>query len=205
MSFTLGPALPMLSQGVKGLNRIEYADSYPELDALCEGVRELAPAAFRALYASQTDLLHSFAFSILRDRAGAEDAVQQAFLELVKAAPTFTGDGRSIRAWLFRSVRFRCLDEIRRKSRRQEDLRATLPDRADEPFIEHGLDPELEAALSRLTNQQRQVLFLRHVAGMSGHETAGVLGMKRGAVFATAARAERRLRQLLATESEVAS
>ena len=48
---------------------------------------------------------------------------------------------------------------------------------------------------------QRSVLFLRHVMGMSGHEVASILDTNRAAVFATAARAERRLRDLLNDES----
>lgn len=199
MTLTLAPTAP-ISKETFALRVIAISRSSndAELDALPEGVRRLAPEAFRTLYDSLADGLNSFAFSMLRDRAAAEDAVQQAFLELVKAAPGIRGDGRSLRAWLFRSVRFRCLDEIRRRERRREVLHGEVPDVLP-PVPPQGAG-DLEAALSELTDQQRAVLFLRHVIGMSGQEVASILETNRAAVFATAARAERRLRQLLGAE-----
>ncbi len=175
-----------------------------ELDALLEGVRRLAPDAFRELYELLADGLNSFAYSVLRDAGASEDAVQQAFLELVKAAPTIRGDGRSLRAWLFRSVRFRCLDEIRRRQRRRETLHGQVPDDLLSTVSSPGGEGDLEAAMSELTDRQRAVLFLRHVMGMSGHEVAVILETNRAAVFATAARAERRLRHLLSDDGSMA-
>ncbi len=55
--------------------------------------------------------------------------------------------------------------------------------------------------MAELTDQQRAVLFLRHVMGMSGREVAAVLETNRAAVFATAARAERRLRQVMSDDA----
>ena len=179
---------------------IPRSRSDADADALPEGVRRLAPEAFRALYELHADGLNSFAYSMLRDPAAAEDAVQQAFLELVKAAPSIRGDDRSLRAWLFRSVRFRCLDEIRRRERRREVLHAEVPEGLTASEPPQGDADGLEAALAQLTDQQRSVLFLRHVMGMSGHEVAVVLDTSRAAVFAAAARAERRLRALLGAD-----
>ena len=197
MTLTLAPTAPISKEiFLQQVISISRSANDAELDALPEGVRQLAPEAFRSLYESLADGLNSFAFSMLRDRASAEDAVQQAFLELVKAAPSIRGDGRSLRAWLFRSVRFRCIDEIRRRERRREVLHGEVPDLV--PSVPaQGAEGDLEAAMSELTDQQRAVLFLRHVMGMSGHEVALILETNRASVFATAARAEKRLRQLL--------
>ena len=176
--------------------------SSSDLDALLEGVRRGAPDAFADLYSMLADDLNSFAYSMLRDPKAAEDAVQQAFLELVKGASTIRGDGKSLRAWLYKSVRFRCLDELRRRRRKPETLVGNFPD-ADHPATEDPtfeVDPELEAALAELTPDQRAVLYLRHIAGLSGQETAKAMRSTRAAVFATAARAERRLRNLLGGE-----
>ncbi len=164
-----------------------------ELDALLPGVRRLAPAAFRSVYLLLADRLNTFAFSYLRDRGSAEDAVQQAFLELVQGASAIKGDGRSLQAWLFRSVRFGCLDELRRRARKPATLHAEVPDASttiDEPDL----------ALASLTPQQRAIMYLRHIAGMSGAEVAEVLDSNRAAVFASAARAERRMRSILGGE-----
>lgn len=172
---------------------------YPRLDLLVDGVRRRSDAAFADVYRLTGDPLASFAFSMLRDRQAAEDAVQQAFLELVRAAPTIKGDGRSLRAWLFRSVRFTCLDEIRRRSRRPETPTASIPESPDvhAELQTPGLDPHLENALSELNEQQRNLLSLRHVVGLSGAEAAEVMDMSRPAAYAATARAEKRLRKLL--------
>jgi len=172
---------------------------YHELDILVEGVRARSDAAFADVYRITGDALASFAFSMLRDRQAAEDAVQQAFLELVRAAPTIKGDGRSLRAWLFRSVRYGCLDEIRRRKRRPEIPSEIIPERVDTSVGSRppGLGPELEDALAELTEQQRSLLILRHVIGLSGSEAALAMDMSRPAAYAAVSRAEKRMRKLL--------
>lgn len=178
---------------------------YPRLDDLVAGVRSRSDAAFADVYRLTGDPLASFAYSMLRDRQAAEDAVQQAFLELVRAAPSIKGDGRSLRAWLFRSVRFTCLDEIRRRGRRPETPTASMPESVD-AYAEvqtPGLDPDLENALSQLTERQRSLLALRHVVGLSGSETAEIMGMSRAAAYAATARAEKQLRKLLESVESV--
>lgn len=175
---------------------------YPELDEVVAGVKARREDAFATVYHLTAGALTSFAFGMLHDRRAAEDAVQQAFLELVQAAPTLRGNGRSLRAWLFRSVRFTCLDELRRRGRHPEQLAATLPESAavDDAVPEGeevGLDPELEEAMGLLTDRQRSLLVLKHVVGLSGEEIAGIVGGNRAAVYAATARAERRLRSLL--------
>lgn len=172
---------------------------YPELDALVDDIRRRSDAAFADLYRLTANHLASFAFSMLRDRRLAEDAVQQAFLELVRSASGFKGDGRSLRAWLFRSVRFTCLDEIRRRSRHPESLTATTPEVVEsrEDFEASEIDPDLEQALAQLSDRQRTLIALRHVVGLSGEEIASVMEMTRPAAYAATARAEKRLRNLL--------
>lgn len=174
----------------------------PELSSLddwVDGIRRRSDAAFRAVYESMANDLASFAIGFLRDRKAAEDAVQQAFLELVKAAPTIEGNGRSLRAWLYRSVRFTCLDELRRRRRKPVDLGARDEDHPPvmvDPTAHH-LTPELEAALGALTDRQRSLVLLRHVVDLSPEEIAEVLEMSRTAVYAALSRAEQRLRALL--------
>jgi RNA polymerase sigma-70 factor (ECF subfamily) len=170
---------------------------YPELDAIMDGIRSRDDAAFAVAYQHTANPLASFANGIVHDRVFAEDAVQQAFLELVKAAPSLKGDGRSLRAWLFRSVRFTCLDELRRRSRRPEALVAQLPDRGEERQLDDDPDPGLVGALDQLSERQRMLLILKHVVGLDGREVADVLGGNRTSVYAATRRAERHLHKLL--------
>ena len=162
---------------------------------MVDGIRRRSDAAYRVVYEATVDGLASFAFGMLGNRAAAEDAVQQAFLELVAAAPGLRGDGRSLRVWLYRSVRFTCLDELRRRSRRPEHLTHQLPEQAEESSPD--VRPELDEALAQLSPRQRSLLMLRHVAGLSPEEIARVTKSNRGAVYAAISRAEKRLRFFL--------
>ncbi len=166
------------------------------LDELVDGVRNRSEEAFAAVYDLTAGALASYAYGMLRDRPAAEDAVQQAFLELTRAASTLRGDGRSLRAWLYRSVRFTCLDELRRRSRRPEVVTDSLPETGYDDGIELP-DPQLQEALMALTERQRSLLVLRHVVGLPADEVARVMESNRTAVYAATARAERRLRRLL--------
>lgn len=185
-----------LTKGV-WITHLTETDSHP-LDAHVDGVRGLSEEAFRAVYLALADELVSFAFGMVSDRRTAEDIVQQSFVELVRAAPRLKGQGKALKSWLYRSVRFGCIDEYRRRSRRREFPVEDVPDTPETPdLLATHLDPELERALSALNKRQRTVILLRHVAGLSGEEIAEVLGSTRRAAYAVLARAETRLRTLL--------
>jgi RNA polymerase sigma-70 factor (ECF subfamily) len=165
------------------------------LDDLVDGIRERSDKAFAAVHRAIASDLASFANGMLRDRHAAEDAVQQAFLELSRTAHRFRGDGRSLVAWLYRTVRRRCLDEIRRRRRHPEVPVRVLPDpTTPDP------DPGLADALGRLSAKDRELIVLRHVVGLNGTEIANVTARSRAAVYAGVERAEQRLRDLLEGE-----
>ena len=185
-------------QGTTGDPRV-VSPSPHALDAWVDGIRRGSDEAYRAVYDHTASDLLSFANGMLRSRAAAEDVVQQAFLELVAAAPSFRGRGEALRVWLFKSVRFRCLDQLRRASAREIPT-DRLPERGVtvEPVLD--VDPRLLAALDRLSERQRSMVLMRHVVGMSGAEIASVVGLNRAAVYAVVRRAERALRQSVVGE-----
>lgn len=170
---------------------------YPELDRLVRGIRQRDNSAFAELHRLVAGSLATFANSMVRDRHTSEDIVQQAFLELARAAHTIDGDGRTLRAWLFRAVRFGCLDEIRRRGRRPEVPTDALPDRIGTGGVEVEWDPDIAAALGSLTEKQRNLIILKHVIGLSGRDLAAVMEISRGAAYAATERAERALKRAL--------
>lgn len=196
----MGHAVSLPAEGV-WISQVTSTEPHP-LDRHMDGLRARSDDAFRAVYDLLADDLLSFAFGMVSDRKTAEDIVQQSFVELVKAAPKIKGDGRSLRAWLYRSVRFGCLDEYRRRSRRPERPTDELPETVseDDPLEAH-LAPELEAALSSLSRRHRTVVILRHVVGLSGEEIADVLETSRRAAYSTLHRAEENLRKALGVTS----
>lgn len=167
-----------------------------KIDALMPGLKRGRPEAYNQLHALIADRLFRGAYRLLEDRQEAEDAVQEAFLELIRAGCP-PDEGRSLEAWLHTSIRFTCADQFRRRQRRPSSPRADVPDQTGEDEYWLGYDPELERALAALTPMQRLVIQLKHVEGLDGHAIAEITNNSRGAVYAIAARAERRLGRLL--------
>ncbi len=167
-----------------------------QIDVLLPSLKSGLPEAYNQLHALIADRLFRGAYRLLEDRQEAEDAVQEAFLELIRAGCP-PDEGRSLEAWLHTSIRFTCADQFRRRKRRPVYPRPDLPEQLDEDDYWLGYDPELEAALAELNPTQRLVMELKHVEGLDGNTIAEIAGISRGAVYAVAARAERRLGRLL--------
>lgn len=196
---TITPPRPSLVSPRPTGQTPENASPHPArhpLDLVAVGVRRGDDDAFRELHRLTARRLESAAFRVLRDAGEAEDCVQQAFLELV-CSTSRPGDGRALEAWLHTSVRFTSLDALRRRGRRPEVRVKDMPDGQSEDRYDLGLDSEMASALADLTEQQRQIIHLKHVEGLDGHQIAATLGASRSAVYAAAARSERRLRAKL--------
>jgi RNA polymerase sigma-70 factor (ECF subfamily) len=119
----------------------------------------------------------------------AEDLVGEVFLQVVRDLPAFTGGEDQFRAWVFTIARRRLVDEWRRQGRRREDPRSDIvapssakPHEVEERALTHLGEQHVRSVLARLTPAQRDVLFLRIVAGLSIAETAQVLGNTPGGV-----------------------
>jgi RNA polymerase sigma-70 factor (ECF subfamily) len=119
----------------------------------------------------------------------AEDLVGEVFLQVVRDLPAFAGGENQFRAWIFTIARRRLVDEWRRQGRRREDPRSDIlanisaePDDVEECALASLSEQRVRSVLARLTPAQRDVLFLRIIAGLSIAETAQVLGNTPGGV-----------------------
>ena len=191
-------ALPL--EGV-WIGRLSDTSTHP-LDEWVDDLRAGSEVAFGRVYQATADGLLSFAYGMVGDRRTAEDIVQQSFVELVKAASKFRGDGRALRSWRYKSVRYGCLDEYRRRRRRPEVPSEQLPEQPIETEWSSEVEPAVERALASLTKKQRTLVILRHVVDLSGEEIASVMGMSRKAVYAAIDRAEGKLRSRLEDADE---
>jgi RNA polymerase sigma-70 factor, ECF subfamily len=156
--------------------------------------------AFSVLYDELAPRLFRFAARQLQNRAGAEDVVQQALLQIHCARDHFKR-GAAVLPWAFAIVRRLVIDVTRRRGR--EDLRANPVQGAEEPSGAAAPDEALhrkrsEAALRRdllsLPTPLREAFELLKVEGLSVAESAEVLGITRGMVKIRAYRATVRLR-----------
>src|SRR5262249_23603710 len=105
--------------------------------------------------------LHQYALSLIRSRMEAEDVVQDAFVGLAKQAGTGRMP-RNLAAYLYVSVRNRCMDRMRRKPEIALDdvaLELVLAPSGDEARIDLGR--ALNRALLALPAEQAEVVVLR--------------------------------------------
>jgi RNA polymerase sigma factor (sigma-70 family) len=133
----------------------------------------------------------------------AEGVANEVLVRVFASIGRFEGNAAQFRAWVFTIARNLVVDERRRSQRRPQAVPTppeALPDEGDrtagEPDI--GETSRIEAMLRRLTGEQREVLLLRVVAGLSVEETAEVVGRRPGAVRALQHRALATLRREMA-------
>lgn len=174
------------------------------------------PAAVRLITQRNNQRLFRTAWSILKNRAEAEDAVQSGYLHAFAAIGDFEGRS-SLSTWLTRIVVNEALGRARAARRRAARLDADsvvdldlyrekfmqgsmTGDRPDSILAREQVRQLLEAAVARLPQDFRTVFVLREVEGMSVEETAEALDLVPGTVKTRLLRARRRLQKDLAPE-----
>lgn len=88
-------------------------------------------AALRALHDATAPKLLGLAMRVLKDRAEAEDAMQDAFVKIWQNADRFAATGNSPMAWLVTIARNAAIDRLRRRRVQPLTGQGTLPDRHD--------------------------------------------------------------------------
>ncbi len=133
--------------------------------------------------------VYHFARRLVGDAALAEDVLQETFLAAHSSLATFRGDG-SMRAWLLSIARAKAAT-LRRKHAGEavhDVADASLNELGARAGWGHPLSPEelasrveqhslLESALAALPEDEREVVLLRDVEGLSGEETATAAGL----------------------------
>ncbi len=179
--------------------------SYDEgFDGLLGAARAGADWAWRELYEDLAPQLVRYARACRV--ADPEEVVGDVFLNAVAALDRFAGDRRDFRTWMFALARNRIIDWHRKVVRRRTEPLATevlaevgpMGD-AEEEALRALAEERVRAALAPLTSDQRHVLFLRILGGLTVEEIARVLDKRPGAVKALQARALARLRRDIST------
>ncbi len=161
-------------------------------------------AALAALVDEYASTLYRVAFSVLRNASDAEDAVQEAFLRVMRHRDTLH-EVRDHRVWLIRIVWNIVLDRKRRAKTRPEtddidDMARVLP--------AHGLNAEERAAaaqhhahvlkcVEKLPAKEREVLTLSAFEELTSVEIASVLGITESSVRSRLFRARNLMAGLL--------
>jgi RNA polymerase sigma-70 factor (ECF subfamily) len=169
------------------------------------------------------DVLFGFVALRVRDRAIAQDLVQETFLAAIKAKNSFSGRS-SERAWLFGILRNKLADHYRLQGREVSfaDSQAPLPEEQnafenvglgkdgwlkavapkawetpEEALINKEFQDVLKSCLSRLPNKVAHVFFLREIDGATSEEICKDLGVSPNNVWVMLHRARMGLRRCL--------
>ncbi len=160
-----------------------------------------------ALVAEYSAALYRVAYSVMRNSAEAEDAVQEAFLRVLKHREKLT-EIRDVRVWLVRITWNVVLDRKRRSKTRPEsddiaDFVRVLPStdrRADDEVISSQEHARILALIDRLPAKEREALLLSAVEELSTAQIAAVLKTTESSVRSRIFRARRELSALLEEE-----
>lgn len=163
--------------------------------------------AIAALVAEYSAALYRVAYSVLRNSAEAEDAVQEAFLRVLKHRDKLD-EIRDKRVWLVRIAWNVALDKTRRAKTRPEnddiaDYARVLPSadrRADDEAISTQEQGRILALVDRLPAKERQALLLSAVEQLSTAEIAAVLHTTESSIRSRIFRARRELAALMEQE-----
>jgi RNA polymerase sigma-70 factor (ECF subfamily) len=147
--------------------------------------------AVRFLYLRYADNVYGYVRTIMRDHHDAEDVTQQVFAKLLTSISKYEPRGVPFVAWLLRMSHNVAVDAVR--ARRTTPVEAIYG--PDEGVSEDAPERSrsLHAALASLPEDQRQVVVLRHVLGLSPVEIAAQLGRTHSSVYGLHHRGRRAL------------
>lgn len=171
-------------------------ESFPlaNAESVVARVRSGDPAAFEALYRAFESPVYTLARRICRTTEDAEDVLQETFFEVSRSIGSFRGEG-SLWGWVRTIAASKALMRLRRNKYRDTD---ELPDDVGSPRRDDAaLRMDLEAALERLGETSRAVVWLHDVEGYTHEEIAAMMGRTASFSKSQLARAHAKLRRWL--------
>jgi len=150
--------------------------------------------ALQYLYTVYSNNIYGYVRSIVHDDHEAEDVTQHVFAKLMTTLVKYDDRGVPFFAWLVRLARNAAIDHLRSN-------RLTPTEQVIDPNATYGGDFDhaetVRTALASLPNEQRQVVFLRHVVGLTPGEIADRLGRSESSIHGLHHRGRRALQREL--------
>jgi RNA polymerase sigma-70 factor (ECF subfamily) len=171
-------------------------------EELVEAIAAADEEALGELYDRFGKVAYGLAYRILQDAALAEDAVQEAFLQIWRGAGSYRPERAKASTWLLTFVHRRAVDLVRREQARRTEpvvgeAQGSDPG-ADEAAVARSRREIVQDALRRLPDEQRQPIELAYYAGLTQTELAERLGQPLGTIKSRMFAGLQRLRVLLA-------
>jgi RNA polymerase sigma-70 factor (ECF subfamily) len=169
--------------------------------------------AFNQLVVHYQSLAYNVAYRVLGDADAAADATQDAFLSAYRAIARFRGG--SFRSWLMRIVTNACYDQLRVKKRRpttsidededpdRQEWNVDPGERPEAFVLRQELGQAIQRGLETLPPDQRTVVVLCDIQGMSYEEIAETMSTSLGTVKSRLSRGRSKLRDYLIQNVEL--
>ncbi len=159
--------------------------------------------AWRAIYDDLAPAV--LGYLRLRGARDPEDLVGEVFLQVAQRIGSFEGSGAGFRSWVFTIAHHRLVDEHRVRERRplvlvDTPLERPAPDAPDDDALAVVGTEQVLALVAQLTEDQRDVLLLRLVSGLTIEEIAGILGRSVGSTKQLQRRGLNAVRRLLESD-----
>jgi RNA polymerase sigma-70 factor (ECF subfamily) len=162
------------------------------------------PAAFRELYEAFGPRVKAYMIRHGADVGTAEDLAQETLLTVWRKAALYAGDRGSMTTWVFAIARNLRIDRLRREVPWQELPEERMAEASGEPLPDEAVaekerQERVQAALAELPPDQKEVVSLAYLEGLSHSEIAERLGVPLGTVKSRMRIAYQKIRQALET------
>ena len=161
--------------------------------------------AFELLVLAYEKQVYNLALRMLGSSEDAADMTQEAFIKAYSGIASFRGDSK-FSVWLYRITSNVCLDFLRAKSRRaqvsltvgedEDTQQLDIPDPdsdVERLFMRKMSMQAVNDGLAQLPDEQRQILVMREISGMSYADIAAALSLEEGTVKSRIFRARKKL------------
>lgn len=154
--------------------------------------------AFCSLYGEYKDRLYRYALYRLGDPSDAEDAVSECVLAAWKEIGSLR-NAAAFGSWIFRILSACCASQIRKKIKSRDTLERVSVEAAGRAAHESSpsLSAEIEEALSILKDDEREIVLLSIIGGLSSSEVSGLTGLAPGSVRSKLSRSLAKMREFL--------
>jgi len=183
------------SHGFRASTALEQNDRDPAIARAVARAQAGDREAIRFLYMRYKNNVYGYVLSMLRDPYEAEDVTQHVFLKLITVIHKYEARGVPFTSWILRVARNVAVDHLRQR-------RALPCEEVFEPS--HAVDDSgrerrwgIEHALEMLPEDQRGVVVLRHLMGLSPGEIAERMGRSEASIHGLHHRARQALRREL--------
>ncbi|MGI6129757.1 MAG: RNA polymerase sigma factor [bacterium] len=183
-------------------------------EVLIKRCRKGDKKAFAVIVERYQDKIYNLTYRLVSNREDAADLTQEVFYRALLRINSFRGEA-SFATWLYRIATNACYDHLRAKKDRHvisldntdpDNLSLELPDKAPGPAeicMSRAVLERLQEVMGTLPIEQRTILILREVQGLSYEEIAQVLQCSLGTVKSRLSRSRHALRDKLMVDREL--